>query len=305
MGPYLPPLIALCTPPPNIDVLLKLGVGSVQARFMDRLLPEDRLVRWGGACSHMCRCLNRCGQAGTMRPLFPVSLSARGDRFFTRLRRLGVSTAWIKRYPGASGVNFVLEFADGIRQIIRFIPPALVGPQHYNLEAIRSSSALAINGSLDRAVLHAALAEADLARIPVFWNPSVAHFEMLREGLGRSVMLLHLNQGEGAALAGLPPTAAVSVVAEAVQRMTAAKLVVITCGATGAHGSDGGRPVSCPAPMLGERQTVTGLGDGHFALVTAALVRSGPRNPTAVHLVTALRWAASRLGPHRHAATSA
>src|SRR5205823_3165345 len=62
-----PPIIALCTPPPNIDVMLKLGVGSAQAQFMDRLLPEARLVEWGGACSHMCLCLSRCARAGAVR----------------------------------------------------------------------------------------------------------------------------------------------------------------------------------------------------------------------------------------------
>jgi len=296
--------MGIFSPPPVVDLVLKFDLSAEHALVRDRITPTARLAHWGGAAANMIRGLRRGHDSTEIVPLFPIGSGHQADRYLDWLRHLGISTAGIPRVLDPLGVNIVLEFAGGHRLIARGGPPASVSPADYDLGLICEVSGLLINGSLPTDVLQAGVAEAERTGVPWAANPSVSHFDALRQGLAQSALALQYNVEEGRAFACLPAQAPGPEVARAVQAIAETSCVIVTLGPEGAVGACGNELVYCPAPMLPEDNGVVGCGDRHFALAVTHLIRlCHGASPVPSQLAAALHYASSNVFPAGHSAT--
>lgn len=273
--------VGVLAPAPCVDDILTVALTSVEALRADRIPVVNRSKELGGAGARMCFALDQ-KLSGRPAALFPVPIGPFGDSVILKFRARGTCVSHIKRYTGKPQCNIVVEYADGKRSIYRGQTSTDSGSRDYQLSAVSTCGCLLVAGSVSPIAVGKAVKAANRSGIPWAWNPSERHFTLLRQGMAESASIIQMNDNEAIRFSGMSMDVSTKNVAKAVREMTGAKIVIVTCGAKGAHGTNGDHRgvFHHPAPSLNGRKTV-GLGDRHFALVNWAF-RLGADLPEAL-----------------------
>ena len=286
------------SPPPVLDDGSTLSC-TAEALLRAGRTPAARLFRrFGGAGVHICAALSRPqpgtpsgpGPHASVIALFPVSSCRSGNVLLEELAARGVCVDHVVRCPGRMRRNLVLQFRDR-ELVIEDAASRTAAETDYDLRPIADLECLLVSGGLHPAVLRSAAAAAGEHRVLWSWNPSCSHGNQgnLLTELAPGAELLQLAVGDAAGCAGLQIGTEPGAVATALQELTAARSVIVTCGTAGAVGRDPhGRLARCPTPNWGT-PSADATGARFFALVNRALWTAEQS------LADALRWAAVNL----------
>jgi len=290
--------VGVLSPPPVLDDGSTLGCTAEDLVRAGRTQTARLFRRFGGAGVHICAALSHPqpetpagpGPRASVIALFPVSNCRSGNVLLKELAARGVCVDHVTRCSGRMRRNLVLEFRD--RELVVEDSASRAAPEtDYDLRPIADLEWLLVSGALHPAVLRSAAAAAAEHRVLWSWNPSCSQGDrgnLLKE-LAPGAELLQLAAHEAARCAGVRIGTEPGVVATALQELTAARSVIVTCGTAGAVGRDPrGRLARCPTPHWGA-SSAAATEARFFALVNRALWTAEKS------LADALRWAAVNL----------
>jgi sugar/nucleoside kinase (ribokinase family) len=286
------------SPPPVLDDGSTLGCTAEDLVRAGRTRAARFFRRFGGAGVHICAALSRPqpespahpGPHASMIALFPVSSCRSGNVLLEELAARGVCVDHVVRTPGRMMRNLVLDFRDR-ELVVEDSASRTASEADYDLRPLADLECLLVSGGLHRAVLRRAAAAAAEHRVHWSWRPSYPRGNQgnLLKELGPGAELLQLPVGEAAECAGLQTGTEPGAVAAALQELTAARSVIVTCGPAGAVGRDPrGRLARCPTPNWGA-PSADATDARFFALVNRALWTAEKS------LADALHWAAVNL----------